>query len=300
MNIHDDEVFVELQDCCFYIRYRGKHYPLSLLPQYFSDGKRICICSYPDCKFFKIHAEQRIDYFDDECVQLSYERVITSGMFYPRPYEREELWLKDLYISCESLDKLIEFIKRVNPPINLLTALIYCTKMTSKTWIYNILAEAIAISLKRAIDDNILRSSLITYVPRHRGDMKEDIFNVNIRFNQAEILARRLASKLGLRVIDVVEKIMPDRGSPKSRKERLERARRVYKLKDDVVNLITNANIILVDDVRTTGATSVHISQLLRNGGASRIYVAVAARSVFDEDYDRFYGIERQRCGVVS
>jgi len=300
MNIHDDEVFVKLQDCCFYIRYRGKHYPLSLLPQYFFDNERICICSYPDCKFFKIHTEQRIDYFDDERVQLSYERVIIPGMFYPRPYEREELWLKDLYTSCESLDKLIEFIKRVNPPINLLTALVYCTKMTSKTWIYNILAEALAISLKHAIDYNILRNSLITYVPRHRDDMKEDIFNVNIRFNQAEILARRLASKLGLQVIDVVEKIMPDRSSPNSRKERLERARRVYKLKDDVVNLITNANIILVDDVRTTGATSVHISQLLRNGGASRIYVAVAARSVFDKDYDRFYGIERQRCGVVS
>jgi predicted amidophosphoribosyltransferase len=50
-----------------------------------------------------------------------------------------------------------------------------------------------------------------------------------------------------------------------SRKERLERARRGYELKDEVANLFTNANIILVDNVGTTGATSIHISQLLHN-----------------------------------
>jgi hypothetical protein len=39
---------------------------------------------------------------------------------------------------------------------------------------------------------------------------------------------------------------------------------------------------------------------LLRDAGAMRVYVAVAGRSVLDENYNKFYEIERDLCGVVS
>jgi len=58
-------------------------------------------------------------------------------------------------------------------------------------------------------------------------------------------------------------------------------------------------NIILVDDVRTTGATSTYISKLLYEAGVSRIYITVAGRSVLDEDYGEFFKIEQENCGKI-
>jgi competence protein ComFC len=172
-------------------------------------------------------------------------------------------------------------------------------KVSSEDWIYDILGEALSIILKREIGSDILSNSLVTFVPRHERDMKEDRFK-GIKFNQAELLAKSLANKLGLRVNNLIEKLEPTQRSPEDRVARYQRVQRIYSLKPEALGIIRGINVILVDDVRTTGATSTYISGLLHSNGAASVYVAVAGRSVFNEDYNDFYNIELEKCSMIA
>jgi competence protein ComFC len=129
--------------------------------------------------------------------------------------------------------------------------------------------------------------------------MKVDRFK-GIQFNQAELLAMSIARRLNLKVVDVIEKVTASDKSPEDRTERYLRVQDLYRLKAGTLDSIKGLNVILVDDVRTTGATSTYISMLLREAGAQKVYVAVAGRSVLDEDYNKFYEIESKSCGVIS
>jgi len=298
MKAYSDEIVVRLKDCCFQIRYRRKWYPLSLAPKCFFPEEELCICSYPKCKFYELHTIRKIDRFDTLEEQIYYEKVIAPGIFYQKPYRRIGFDINELYNNCTSLNNIINFIKQRKPPINLLTALIYCLKTTSNNWIYDIISGAMMIAVKDSTSDDILSNSLITFVPRHKDDMKIDRFDKNIKFNQAELLAKSLASKLGLDIVDIIEKIMPTKKSPKNRERRYLRAKEVYKIRSNNLDL-KDVNIILVDDVRTTGATSTYISKLLYEAGVSRIYITVAGRSVLDEDYGEFFKIEQEKCGKI-
>jgi predicted amidophosphoribosyltransferase len=303
-----DNVSVRLKGYCLQVEYEGTPYPLSLIPSGFFPGEQLCVCSYPKCKYFKVHTEERREVIisphsariEPWRVPVDYERVVAAGIFYQKWYKySKRLKTEQLYNSCTDFNSLIGLIKRYRPPINLLTAIIYCNKVSSNEWIYDILGEALSIALSLVVDSDTLSRSMVTYTPRHKEDMKEDRFK-GIQFNQAKLLAVSLARRLNLKIVDLVEKMEPSRRSPKDRAERYLRVLNLYKLRPEAPNLIRGLNVIFVDDVRTTGATSTYISTLLRDAGAQRVYVAVAGRSVLDEDYIRFYEIERESCGVVS
>ena len=297
---------IKLQDHCLRVVYKNKLYPLSLVPSGFFPERSLCICSYPNCNYFDLHTTRRVDIFEGEIdifyervmVDIRYEKVIATGIFYQKPYQHTKFVLEDLYKTCRDLDDVLRFLESIKPRINLLTALVYCMKVSSEDWIYDILGEALSIILKREISSDILSNSLVTFVPRHEHDMKEDRFK-GIKFNQAELLAKSLADKLGLRVNNLVEKIKPTRKSPKDRIMRYQRVRRIYSLKPEALGIIRGINVILVDDVRTTGATSTYISGLLHSNGAASVYVVVAGRSVLNKDYDNFYNIELEKCGTI-
>lgn len=289
---------IQLQDHCLRVVHKNKLYPLSLVPSGFFPERSLCICSYPNCNYFDFHTTKRVDIFEGE-VSIHYEKVIATGIFYQKPYKHTKLVLKDLYKTCKDLDDIIGFLESIKPRINLLTALVYCMKVSSEDWIYDILGEALSIILKREIGSDILSNSLVTFVPRHERDMKEDRFK-GIKFNQAELLAKSLANKLGLRVNNLIEKLEPTQRSPEDRVARYQRVQRIYSLKPEALGIIRGINVILVDDVRTTGATSTYISGLLHSNGAASVYVAVAGRSVFNEDYNDFYNIELEKCSMIA
>ena len=305
-----DNVSVRLEDYCLQVEYEGTPYPLSLIPSGFFPGEQLCVCSYPKCKYFKQHTEKKREVVTIPpgirmVFPIVYERVVAAGIFYQKWYERVKgLKLGHLYDSCTDLNKVIDLIKRYRPPINLLTALIYCSKVSSDAWIYGILGEALSIALSLIVGNSTLRGSVVTYTPRHEKDMKVDRFK-GIQFNQAELLAMNIARRLNLKVVDVIEKVItscrcPEDRAKEDRAERYLRILDLYRLKVGASDSIKGLNVIFVDDVRTTGATSTYISMLLRDAGAMRVYVAVAGRSVLDENYNKFYEIERDLCGVVS
>lgn len=117
-----------------------------------------------------------------------------------------------------------------------------------------------------------LEGSMVTCVPMWRGKERKR------GFNQAKVLAEIVAKEFGLKEVDLLSRIRPTSpmfGLKKS--ERRENVRGAFKLLDPA-NKLVNQNIILVDDVWTTGATMRECARVLRRSGAETVWGLTLAR----------------------
>ncbi len=110
---------------------------------------------------------------------------------------------------------------------------------------------------------------LIVPVPLHPRRRRER------GYNQAELLARELAARLGWPLADCLERIRhtPAQASL-DRAARLDNPRGAFVAWGD----LRDRRCLLVDDVLTTGTTVSECARALRAAGATRVYVAVVAR----------------------
>lgn len=114
-------------------------------------------------------------------------------------------------------------------------------------------------------------------------------------FNQAEILCRALSEQLNLPVADVLQRSKITKTQKDLKKDaRLKNVSGAFALSpspllfkegchpqsDGVVGAftITNKNIILVDDVTTTGATLTEAAKVLKRNGAAKVVCLTVAR----------------------
>ena len=98
-------------------------------------------------------------------------------------------------------------------------------------------------------------------------------------YNQATLLARPIAKHFNavLDVDSVTRKYRPDMGH-KTTKQRRENVRGVFKIKDK--NKLIGKNILLIDDVMTSGATFYELNRILRKAGVSAVYAVSFCRVV--------------------
>ena len=95
-------------------------------------------------------------------------------------------------------------------------------------------------------------------------------------YDQAALIGRALAGRLGVPMARILRRrrstrSQVDSGSVTQRRADLSGAFATVKVD------LSGGNILLVDDVCTTGATAAQCSQQLRRAGAGRIHLAVAA-----------------------
>jgi len=113
-------------------------------------------------------------------------------------------------------------------------------------------------------------------VPLHERRLKER------EFNQSALIARHIAKRLGIPLLpDCLIKTrdtMPQVGL--SMKERAKNIKKAFEIKDR--DLLNGKDIMLVDDVFTTGATVRECSKVLKKGGAGDIYVITIAHGSGD------------------
>ncbi len=100
-------------------------------------------------------------------------------------------------------------------------------------------------------------------------------------FNQAEVLAEILSAKSGLKIDkqSLARKIhTPMHRAAMDRRARELTVENVFEVKRP--RLIEGENILLVDDVFTSGATTSFCAKALKKKGAQRVYVLTIARAI--------------------
>lgn len=143
-------------------------------------------------------------------------------------------------------------------------------------------SEVVALSLKAMAKDPerfaaffafLAEKPLITFIPltarkkRRRG------------FNQAEFIAREFGKMTDLAILPLLQKVKETKSQTELEKEgRQQNVKGVFALRKGVLKI--PKNLILVDDVWTTGATMREAARLLKQVGARKIWGFTLARTV--------------------
>jgi len=141
---------------------------------------------------------------------------------------------------------------------------------------YDIINELVEKTLKiKELDfpENVV----ITFVPLFRKKEKER------GFNQAEVIARKLGKELGIKVFTLLEKIKDTKSQTKlDRQERLDNIRGAFRLRSGQAMSVGHRlpDILLVDDVWTSGATMRECAKVLKKAGAKNILGFTLARTI--------------------
>jgi len=114
--------------------------------------------------------------------------------------------------------------------------------------------------------------TIITFVPMFKKKEKRR------GFNQAEIIARKVGEMTGSKVLPLLEKIKDTPSQTKLDKvERLTNIKGSFRRKEGT---ICGSNVLLVDDVWTSGATMRECTRVLKKSGAKRVFGFTLARTV--------------------
>lgn len=138
------------------------------------------------------------------------------------------------------------------------------------------LARPLAGWMARAGADLLAEADALVPVPLHWTRL------VGRRFNQAAELARHLSRATGIAYAPLalkrVRRTLHQVGL--TRAERLDNVSGAFRVPEEAQATVRGRNLILVDDVFTTGATLEAATRALRRAGARRIDVLTAARVV--------------------
>ena len=144
-------------------------------------------------------------------------------------------------------------------------------KFHDKAYFYKYFIE---ISLKNLkIVEFMKNFDLITFIPM--SPKKQNIRG----YNQSELLAKELGKRLGIKVIKTLEKEKNIKTqSTLNELEREKNAQNAFKKFDNID--LKNKNIILVDDILTTGATVKSASKILKENNCNKILVFTIAKTI--------------------
>ena len=165
----------------------------------------------------------------------------------------------------------------------------------------HMLAETIA-NLEQAMPVGTLFSSKIAVVPVPLHARKQ----AQRGFNQAEMIAREALKELSRpKRFDLCMGILLRRRETGSqigltRHQRRENMRGAFAVSDPT--RILNRNVLLIDDVYTTGTTASECARVLRRAGAATVWVATVARTlkisdaiILPENFSEQVSADRQR-----
>jgi ComF family protein len=117
---------------------------------------------------------------------------------------------------------------------------------------------------------NFISKKILVPIPLHKSRFR---FR---GFNQSELLARALAEIAGLKVVLAIERVKKTKPqinlSRDKRESNIEGAFKVSGL-----NQVSGKEILLVDDVATTGATLNECARVLKHAGAKSVWALVLA-----------------------
>lgn len=172
--------------------------------------------------------------------------------------EIKELKLEDLIIKCYCLTYYTGVIKEM----------ILRLKYKSDFECGEALAFLMSDKLKK-IDTSI---DFITYIPMFKKDEKKR------GFNQARYLAKEISKFSNLKIKDFLIKTKQTKDQiGLTKEERSKNIKGCFKAINE--NIVNNKIILLIDDVFTTGSTSIEGARILKEAGCKEIIVLTVAKS---------------------
>jgi competence protein ComFC len=97
-------------------------------------------------------------------------------------------------------------------------------------------------------------------------------------FNQSALIAKALAQKLGLKYLEVLKRTKKTKQQAKLLShERSQNIKNAFEITDSSL-LSSNPNILLIDDVWTTGSTLRECCFILKKNGAKKVWALTLAR----------------------
>lgn len=142
--------------------------------------------------------------------------------------------------------------------------------------VYKILGAIIAQKIKAhhaelLSTNNLALSTLLCPIPLHTTRKRWR------GFNQAEVLCQSLSAELGLPTADVLHRNKITQTQKDLKKDkRLKNVSDAFKLKPGAD--VRGKNLILIDDVTTTGATLQEAAKVLKRNGAAKVMCLTVAR----------------------
>lgn len=95
-------------------------------------------------------------------------------------------------------------------------------------------------------------------------------------YNQSKILAEEISQKIGVPVIDVIDKVIETKRQAKlSADQRRKNLLTAFRITDR--KLVKGKNLLIIDDVTTTGSTAEAIAIKLKKAGAKTVSLLTAA-----------------------
>ena len=136
-------------------------------------------------------------------------------------------------------------------------------KYKNKTY----MAKYISNIMKEKLDLENIKFDYITFVPLHKKKMRKR------GFNQSEKIAKELGKMIDIPILDCIyRKSNTNRLYNLNRKERKIELKNAFLVKENI-NYANGKNILLIDDIFTTGSTVNEISKLLKLNNVNKIFV---------------------------
>ena len=144
-------------------------------------------------------------------------------------------------------------------------------KFRDKSYLYELFAKIITKNEK--ICGILEKYDIIIPVPIHKKRKKQR------GYNQSELVARQISKNIANLQLENKAFIKIKNNKPQSKlnkKQRKQNVKNVYKLENK--GKIENKNIVLFDDIYTTGNTANEIAKILKQNGANKILVLTIAK----------------------
>jgi ComF family protein len=162
------------------------------------------------------------------------------------------------------------FAYELRPPVD---DLVHGLKYEGWRELAPFMGDAVA-ALELPWPDGGRRGAVVTPIPTTPERMRTR------GYNQAELLARRVAERLGLPCVAALRRTRATRSQTAlTPRERLRNVRGVFG-PGHGAGTLTGRTVLLVDDVLTTGATVSAATECLTEAGAGPVIVATFARAV--------------------
>ncbi len=202
------------------------------------------------------------DYFCNQCkneiFQISKNKCNHCG--------RKTPYFVEYCQSCSLKNLEFNFARSVYDYSGIIPKLIQYLKYEGKLHLADIFAE----KLKDIYFNEFFSCDVVIGVPMTKSA------NRKRGYNQSYVLAKKLAKLINVEYSEkIVEKVKEsERQATLDVNERLKNLKGCFKVNKKVLN---NRDVLIVDDVLTTGTTCNYISELLHKNGAKNVYVLTIA-----------------------